>query len=117
MQNQNDNLDSIKQQRQNLLAQTQGEEARYRQLLAKVEEQKQQLLDIDQYFAASGLSADSYAKPDSKYFASTDWYYSQRDSRWGNDNIGNTKTLIKSFGCALTAVAMVFEEHGVSMTP
>ena len=117
LQNQNDNLDSIKQQRQNLLAQTQGEEARYRQLLAKVEEQKQQLLDIDQYFAASGLSADSYAKPDSKYFASTDWYYSQRDSRWGNDNIGNTKTLIKSYGCALTAVAMVFEEHGVSMTP
>ena len=117
LQDQNNNLASMKQQKQTLLNQTQGEEARYRQLLANVEQQKQQLLDIDQYFAASGLSADSYPKPDSKYFASTDWYYSQRDSRWGNDNIGNTKTLIKSYGCALTSVAMVFEEQGISMDP
>ena len=117
LKDQNANLNSIKEQRATLLSQTQGEEARYRQLLANIEAQKQELLDIDQYFAASGLSADSYPKPDSKYFASTDWYYSQRDPEWGNDNIGNTKTLIKSYGCALTAVAMVFEEHGVSMDP
>ena len=117
LQDQNDNLTSIKQQRQTLLTQTQGEEVRYRQLLANVQAQKQELLDIDQYFADSGLSADSYSKPDSKYFASTSWYYSQKDSDWGNDNIGNTKTLIKSYGCALTAVAMVFKQHGVSMDP
>lgn len=117
LQDQNDNLASIKQKRQALLTQTQGEESRYRQLLANIEAQKQELLDIDQYFAASGLSADSYSKPDSKYFASTSWYYSQRDPKWGNDNIGNTKTLIKSYGCALTAVAMVFKQQGVSMDP
>jgi peptidoglycan hydrolase CwlO-like protein len=117
LQDQNENLASIKQQRQTLLDQTQGEEAKYRQLLANIEAQKQQLLDIDQFYAASGLSADSYDKPDSKYFASTGWYYSQRDSDWGDDNIGNTKTLIKSYGCALTAVAMVFKEHGISMDP
>jgi peptidoglycan hydrolase CwlO-like protein len=117
LQDQNNNLASMKQQKQTLLSQTQGEEERYEQLLANVEQQKQQLLDIDQFFAASGLSVDSYPKPDSKYFASTDWYYSQRDPEWGNDNIGNTKTLIKSYGCALTAVAMVFEEHGVSIDP
>jgi len=117
LQDQSNNLASLKQQKQTLLSQTQGEEARYRQLLANVETQKQELLDIDQFFAASGLSVDSYPKPDSKYFASTDWYYSQRDSEWGNDNIGNTKTLIKSYGCALTSVAMVFEEHGVSIDP
>jgi peptidoglycan hydrolase CwlO-like protein len=116
-QNQKDKLASIKKQRENLLVQTQGEEARYRQLLANVEKQKQELLNIDQYFATSGLSADSYSKPDSKYFASTSWYFSQRDSRWGDENIGNTKTKMKNYGCAVTSVAMVFKEKGVSMTP
>ncbi|NTW27292.1 MAG: hypothetical protein HGA36_03140 [Candidatus Moranbacteria bacterium] len=115
--NQNNNLESIKNQKENLLAQTKGEEVRYAQLLARVEQQKQELLDIDQFFAASGLSVDSYPKPDSKYFASTAWYFSQRDPRWGNETIGNTKTLMKSYGCAVTAVAMVFKEHGGSINP
>jgi peptidoglycan hydrolase CwlO-like protein len=117
LQDQNDKLISVKEQRQTLLTQTQGEEDKYRQLLANVEKQKQELLDIDQFFASSGLSADSYPKPDSKYFASTDWYYSQWDSRWGNETIGNTRTKMKSYGCAVTAVAMVFTEQGVSMNP
>lgn len=117
LQDQSDNLQNVKDQRQALLTQTQGEEEKYKQLLAKVEEEKQQLLDIDQYFASSGLSIDSYPKPDSKYFASTSWYYSQRDPKWGDENIGNTKTLMKSYGCAVTAVAMVFKEHGGSMDP
>jgi len=117
LQNQNENLVSIKQQKQTLLDQTQGEEERYRELLKKIEAQKQELLDIDEFYADSGLSADSYDKPDSKYFASTGWYYSQKDSDWGNDNIGNTKTKMKNYGCAVTSVAMVFKEHGVSMDP
>jgi peptidoglycan hydrolase CwlO-like protein len=114
---QNTKLEITKKQKANLLAQTNGEEARYTQLLARVEQQKQELLDIDQFFAASGLSVDSYPKPDSKYFASTSWFFSQRDSRWGNETIGNTKTLMKSYGCAVTAVAMVFKEHGGNVDP
>lgn len=117
LKNQNGSLESVKTQKENLLAQTKGEEIRYQQLLARVESQKQELLDIDQYFAASGLSADSYPKPDSKYFASTSWYFSQRDPKWANENIGNTKTLMKSYGCAVTAVAMVLKQHGGSETP
>lgn len=112
-----EDLEAIKLQKENLLTQTKGEEARYQQLLARVEAQKQELLDIDEFFAASGLSADSYPKPDSKYFASNDWFYSQRDPKWGNDTIGNTRTLMKSYGCAVTAVAMVFRQHGASITP
>lgn len=117
LQDKNENLASIKERKQTLLAQTQGDEERYRQLLANVEAQKQQLLDIDQFFSASGLSADSYPKPDSKYFASKDWYYSQWDSRWGNENIGNTRTKMKNYGCAVTSVAMVLNYHGGSMDP
>ena len=67
------NLGNVKEQKETLLSQTQGEEARYRKLLENIEAQKQELLDIDQFFAASGLSADSYPKPDSKYFASIKW--------------------------------------------
>jgi peptidoglycan hydrolase CwlO-like protein len=117
LESQSNNLEAVKKQKANLLVQTQGEEARYTQLLQRVEQQKQELLDIDQFFAASGLSVDTYPKPGSKYFASTDWFYSQRDPRWGNETIGNTKTLIKSYGCAVTAVAMVFKQHGGSVNP
>lgn len=114
---QSSSLESVKKQKANLLAQTNGEEARYTQLLARVEQQKQELLDIDQFFAASGLSVDSYPKPDAKYFASTGWYFSQRDPKWANETIGNTKTLMKSYGCAVTAVAMVFKQHGGGIDP
>ncbi len=117
LQDQHNNFESIKKQQTSLLVQTQGEAAQYSQLLKNIEEQKAQLLDIDQFFAASGLSADSYSKPDAKYFASTSWYYSQRDPRWGNMTIGNTKTLMKSYGCAVSSVAMVFKQHGGSITP
>lgn len=117
LQKQGSTLESAKKQKANLLAQTKGEEARYTQLLQRVEQQKQELLDIDQFFAASGLSVDSYPKPDSKYFASAGWYFSQRDPRWADETIGNTKTLMKSYGCAVTAVAMVFKEHGGNIDP
>ncbi len=114
---QSDYLDSTKTNKARLLATTQADEKKYQTLISHLEEQKKELLDIDQYFTASGLSADSYPKPDSKYFASTSWYFSQRDPAWGNETIGNTKTLMKSYGCAVTAVAMVFKEHGGSMNP
>ncbi len=117
LKDQSDKLATVKSQKQNLLDQTKGEEARYAQLLARVEAQKQELLDIDQFFVASGLSVDSYPKPDSKYYAPISWYYSQRDPKWGNENIGNTKTLMKSYGCAVTAVSMVFKEHGGDIDP
>ncbi|HOX10961.1 MAG TPA: C39 family peptidase [Candidatus Moranbacteria bacterium] len=117
LQSKNSVLEAKKKQNQKLLNETAGDESRYEQLLARVQNQKQELLDIDQFFAASGLSAASYPKPDEKYFASTSWYYTQWDKRWGNDNIGNTRTLMKSYGCAVTAVSMVFTKKGVSMTP
>lgn len=112
-----DDLESVKQQKENLLAQTKGEEARYQQLLARVEAQKQELLDIDQFFVASGLSIDSYPKPPSSLNAPLSWYYSQRDSRWGDNTIGNSKSTLKAYGCAIASVAMVFSDHGGSITP
>jgi len=113
-----ENLEATENQKTNLLVQTQGEEEKYKKLLARVEEQKQELLDFS---SASNLgdvssSVGSYPKPSSN-LASTSWYYSQKDSRWGEKKIGNSKTLMKSYGCAVTAVSMVFREKGASINP
>jgi peptidoglycan hydrolase CwlO-like protein len=113
-----ENLQASENQKTNLLVQTQGEEAKYKQLLARVEAQKEELFDFG---AASNLgdvssSVSSYPKPSSN-LASTSWYYSQKDSRWGNKKIGNSKTLMKDYGCAVTAVSMVFREKGASIDP
>jgi peptidoglycan hydrolase CwlO-like protein len=113
-----ENLQVTKNQKTNLLVQTQGEEAKYKQLLARVEAQKEELLDFS---TASNIddvssSVSSYPKPSSN-LASTSWYYSQKDSRWGNKRIGNSKTLMKDYGCAVTAVSMVFRKNGASIDP
>ncbi len=111
-------LQATENQKTNLLVQTQGEEEKYKQLLARVEAQKEELFDFS---AASDLdevnsSVSSYPKPSSN-LASTSWYFSQKDSRWGNKKIGNSKTLMKDYGCAVTAVSMVFREKGASIDP
>lgn len=115
LQEKSSDLQDKKEQKQVLIAQTQGEQSKYEKLLKKIEEQKQELLNIDEL--GSGLSADAYAKPPASAFASTNWYYSQRDPRWGSQTIGNTRTLLKSYGCAVAAVSMIFTYHGDSITP
>ena len=49
--------------------------------------------------------------------ASTSWYYSQTDSRWGNNRIGLSSSLMKDYGCAITSLSMVFTYHGEKITP
>jgi len=113
-----DSLQATENQKTDLLVQTQGEEEKYKQLLARVETQKQELFDFS---AASNLddvssSVKNYPSP-SDNLASTSWYFSQKDSRWGDKKIGNSKTLMKDYGCAVTAIAMVFREKGASIDP
>ena len=110
-------LEETQDQKKTLLAQTKGEEARYQDLLARVEQQKLELLDIDELYATSGLSLDDFPKPDSSLYASMDWFYSQRDPKWGNTTIGNSSSTLKSWGCAVASVAMVETKHGDRITP
>ena len=114
-------LDGEKASKENLLIQTQGEEKKYQDLLSRVEAQKQELLgDIDELSSerSSELAAveATIEKPKSG-LASTSWYFSQRDPRWGDQHIGFSNTLMKSYGCAVTAVAMVLRYHGVDINP
>jgi len=122
LEDKNANLEASKIQKDRLLADTKGEEAKYEKLLRRVEEQKQDLLgDIDELYIENSAEIEalkaSLPKPDSKYRASTSWYYSQKDPRWGNNRIGNSKSLMKDFGCAISDVAMVFTYHGDSISP
>lgn len=104
-----------------LLEKTQGEEAKYQNLLERVERQKQEL--IGSLDALSGETRaeidkilDSAPKPSSGT-ASTKWYYAQDDKDWAYKRIGLSSSLMKDYGCAVTALAMVFTYHDEDITP
>lgn len=114
-------LSSEQMSKEQLLAETHGEEQKYQALLERVEQQKQELLgDIEELSGerSSELAAveATIEKPKSG-LASTKWYFSQRDSRWGDQCIGFSNTRMKSYGCAVTAVSMVLNYHGVDINP
>jgi peptidoglycan hydrolase CwlO-like protein len=114
-------LETKKDQKKILILQTEGEESKYQSLLVRVEEQKKELLgDIDELYGANNVEisalAASLEKPKTGT-ASLAWYYSQKDSRWGSNRIGQSSSLIKDYGCALTSVAMVYTFYGESTTP
>lgn len=115
----NKTLESSKKAKADLLLKTKAEEAKYQTEVARLEAQKEELFDFS---SASDLdevsdSLKDYPKPDEDEWASTSWYFSQRDSRWGSKTIGNSRTLMKDYGCAVTAVSMVFRNKGSSTDP
>lgn len=117
----NNHLVSTKTQKNSLLVQTAGDEANYQAKLDKIEKQKKELLgDIDELYNVNFAEMNSFAlgleRPTSG-LAQTSWYYSQKDPRWGNETIGNSKSKMKDLGCAVTSVAMVFTCHGVRINP
>ncbi|MDD3498465.1 MAG: C39 family peptidase [Candidatus Moranbacteria bacterium] len=117
----NARLGIAKVEKSTILIQTQGDERKYQEKLSKIEKQKQELLgDIDalynENFAEISEFAKGLDKPTSG-LASTSWYYSQKDSRWGNKTIGNSNSKMKDYGCAISSVAMVFTYHGEKINP
>ncbi|MDP1845249.1 MAG: C39 family peptidase [Candidatus Moranbacteria bacterium] len=114
-------LDGEQQSKGELLLQTNGEEKKYQDMLSQVEQQKQELLgDISALSAekSSALAAvEATIKKPKSGLASTSWYFSQRDPRWGDQHIGFSNTAMKNYGCAVTAVAMVLRYHGSDIDP
>ena len=119
LESRNKTLESTKKAKADLLVKTKAEEAKYQTEVARLEAQKEELFDFS---SASDLdeildSLKDYDAPDKDDWASTSWYFSQRDSRWGSKTIGNSRTLMKDYGCAVTAVSMVFRNKGSSTDP
>ncbi len=107
--------------KERMLEETQGEESKYQEMLKRVEAEKQTILgDLDELSASDAgelnIVQSNQEKPTSG-LASTDWYYSQRDSRWGGNNIGFSNTKMSKYGCAVTSIAMVLRYHGIGMDP
>jgi hypothetical protein len=44
-------------------------------------------------------------------------YFSQRDPRWANVRIGNTRLRVGDWGCTLTGIASLLSFYGIAMTP
>lgn len=109
LQQYNKDLDSQKASKQQLLAQTQGDEAHYQRLL---EQAQAQVRAFKSFATSSGGSSILPPQP-----SPDGWYYNQRDSRWGNNAIGSSPEAVWDVGCLLTSVAMVMKKHGSNVTP
>ena len=113
-------LDDEKEAKDLLIKKTRGEEAKYQQLLARVESQKLELIGYSSISKDAQKMIDKIlkkAKKPKKNLASSEWYYSQKDPRWGSKRIGLSSTLMQNYGCAVTALSMVFTYHDEKIEP
>ena len=103
---QSQQLAQQKQAKNALLAETQGQEAVYQQLLAAA---KAQLAGFSSFASSQGGATIL-----SNQTTCDDWgcYYNQRDSQWGNVALNNTGYSIASDGCLLTSMAMMYTHYG-----
>jgi peptidoglycan hydrolase CwlO-like protein len=99
-------------QKKELLAETNSNEATYQQLLSQAQAQLQSFSTFAQNATSQGIltnqtSCDSWG-----------CYYNQRDSEWGDDALDGSQFTMKSDGCLVTSLAMVMTHYGYSgVTP
>lgn len=104
-------LDNQKIQKQKLLNDTQSDEVTYQRLLAQAQAQLTGFKSFVSSAGAGVISANQFGS------GSDGAYYSQRDERWANQNIGYSSENILNVGCLLTSVAMVAKHYGDNVTP
>ena len=102
-------LEQEKKSKQVLLSVTKNDEAKYQALLKEARAQISGFKSFATSQSGSGVLPPQ-ASPDG-------WYYNQRDSRWGNNNIGASGEKVWEVGCLLTSMAMVLKQSGQSITP
>lgn len=104
-------LNQEKAQKQQLLVQTQGNEATYERLLSQA---RAQLAGFKSFVSAQGGAS---ILTNQTVCDSWGCYYNQRDAQWGNIGINGTSTSIAEAGCLMTSMAMVISHYGHSATP
>jgi len=100
------NLSTQKSAKQELLTETQGNEATYQNLLAQAKAQLEGFSSFAQNNGGASLLSNQTI--------CDDWgcYYNQRDSQWGNIALNRTQYSIASDGCLLTSMAMMYTHYG-----
>lgn len=104
-------LDRDKQTKESLLAATKNDEAHYQRLLADARAQVNSMKSFARSKVGSG---GSILPPQS---SADGWYFNQRDSRWGNNMLGNSSEQVWEVGCLATSMAMVMKKKGQDVTP
>jgi len=120
LKNKKEALESQKRIKNDFLKKTQGDENKYKELLTRIDEQKRKLVNLSLISVSTKQSIDQIKKSAKKPktgLASTSWYYAQNNSKWGHKTIGFSKTLMKDYGCAVTALSMVFSKEGKKINP
>ena len=103
---------AAKKTKDQLLAETNAEESKYKTLLAGAKAELASFSAFAKNAGGSGLlgnqtSCDAWG-----------CYYNQRDTAWGNDALNGTQYRLASDGCLVTAMAMVLTHYGHSgVTP
>lgn len=99
-------LDREKEAKADLLAQTQGSEANYQQILAQTKAQLAAFSGFTQSQGGASLLSGQTS--------CDDWgcYYNQRDSQWGGNSLNGTQYTLASDGCLVTSMAMVYSHYG-----
>ena len=113
LQTQKANLNAQKAAKNNLLAVTKNDEARYQSLLSQA---KVQLASFKGFTSSRGGA--SILSGQTK--CNDGWsgcYYNQRDSEWGNMSLGGTSYLMKDSGCFVTSIAMMASHSGKDIKP
>ncbi len=107
------NLANQKASKNQLLITTQNDEKTYQSLLAQAQAE---LASLKRFASSQGgdiCLGSPQSQPDG-------WFWSQRDSRWCNQIIGNSTDdtdTIGAVGCLISSVAMIWQKHGHSKDP
>lgn len=100
------------QSKNQLLAETDSQEATYEKLLAAAEAQ------LASFSAFAANAGGSKLLGNQTVCDSWGCYYNQRDTAWGNDPLDGTKYTLAADGCLVTSMAMVLTHYGYTdVTP
>jgi peptidoglycan hydrolase CwlO-like protein len=104
-------LEDQQEEKQRLLEATKNDEANYQSLLNEARATLQALTNF--VTSAGGGLID----PNGFGTGSGGWYYSQRDSRWGNKLIAGSSYSLFRAGCLITSMAMLNKYYGSNIRP
>lgn len=108
---QQQDLNSQKANKQQLLTATQNDENSYQKLL---DDAQKQLASFKSFVKTAGggvISANGFGN------GSDGWYVSQRDERWAGKTMGYSSDTVMEVGCLITDIAMIMKKSGIDWTP